>query len=45
MQKRLDDLLREAGLAPQWKDLLPEVQVRIRHHRATGSCGPAPRQP
>jgi hypothetical protein len=44
-KKHLDDLLRQAGLAPQWKDLLPEVQVRIRHHRATGSCGPTPRQP
>jgi hypothetical protein len=34
MQKHLDDLLRLAGLAPEWKDLLRDLdrlaQVRIR---------------
>jgi len=36
MQKHLDDLLREAGLGPEWKDLLRDLDrlaevVRIRH--------------
>jgi hypothetical protein len=35
MQKHLDDLTHEAGLAPEWKDLLRDLdrlaQVRIRH--------------
>jgi transposase len=38
MQKHLDDLSREAGLAPEWKDLLRDLdrlaQVRIRHRSA-----------
>ena len=38
MQKHLDDLLREAGLAPEWKDLLRDLdrlaEVRIRHRGA-----------
>src|SRR5260370_7110889 len=38
MQKHLDDLAREAGLAPEWKDLLRDLdrlaQVRIRHRGA-----------
>jgi hypothetical protein len=38
MQKHLDDLAREAGLAPEWKDLLRDLdrlaQVRIRHRSA-----------
>ena len=35
MQKHLDDLLRQAGLAPEWKDLLRDLdrlaEMRIRH--------------
>ncbi len=35
MQKHLDDLMREAGLAPEWKELLRDLdrlaEVRIRH--------------
>jgi hypothetical protein len=35
MQKHLDDLSRQAGLVPEWKDLLRDLdrlaQVRIRH--------------
>jgi hypothetical protein len=38
MQKHLGNLAREAGLAPEWKDLLRELdrvqQVRIRHRGA-----------
>ena len=38
MQKHLDDLAREADLAPEWKDLLRDLdrlaQVRIRHRGA-----------
>jgi len=38
MQKHLDDLLRQAGLTSQWKDLLRDLdrlaQVRIRHRGA-----------
>src|SRR4029077_11600006 len=38
MQKHLDDLMREAGLAPQWRDLLRDLdrlaQARIRHRSA-----------
>ena len=38
MQKHLDDLSREAGLAPEWKHLLRDLdrlaQVRIRHRGA-----------
>ncbi len=38
MQKHLDDLAREAGLAPEWKHLLRDLdrlaQVRIRHRGA-----------
>jgi hypothetical protein len=38
MQKHLDDLLRQAGLVPEWKDLLRDLdrlaQVRIRHRGA-----------
>ncbi|HJZ17124.1 MAG TPA: IS1634 family transposase [Stellaceae bacterium] len=38
LQKHLDDLAREAGLAPEWKDLLRDLdrlaQVRIRHRGA-----------
>ncbi len=38
MQKHLDDLMREAGLAPERKDLLRDLdrlaQVRIRHRGA-----------
>ena len=37
MQKHLDDLVRQAGLAPEWKELLRDLdrlqQVRI-HYRA-----------
>ena len=37
MQKHLDDLARQAGLAPEWKELLRDLdrlqQVRI-HYRA-----------
>ena len=38
MQKHLDDLARQAGFAPEWKDLLRDLdrlaQVRIRHRSA-----------
>ena len=38
MQKHLDDLAAPAGLAPEWKDLLRDLdrlqQVRIRHRGA-----------
>jgi hypothetical protein len=38
MQKHLDDLLRQAGLAPEWKDLLRDLdrlaEVCIRHRSA-----------
>ncbi len=38
MQKRLDDLMREAGLVPEWKDLLRDLdrlqQMLIRHRGA-----------
>jgi Transposase DDE domain len=38
MQKHLDDLARQAGFAPEWKDLLRDLdrlaQVRIRHRGA-----------
>ena len=38
MQKHLDDLLRQAGLVPEWKDLLRDLdrlaEVRIRHRGA-----------
>ncbi len=38
MQKLLDDLLRQADLAPEWRDLLRDLdrvaQVRIRHRDA-----------
>jgi hypothetical protein len=38
MQKHLHDLLREAGLVPEWKDLLRDLdrlaEVRIRHRGA-----------
>ena len=38
MQKHLDDLARPAGFAPEWKDLLRDLdrlaQVRIRHRSA-----------
>jgi Transposase DDE domain len=38
MQKHLDDLLRQAGVAPEWKDLLRDLdrlaEVRIRHRGA-----------
>jgi len=38
IQKQLDDLSRQAGLAPEWKDLLHDldrlVQVRVRHRGA-----------
>ena len=38
MQKHLDDLLREADLVPEWKDLLRDLdrlaEVRIRHRGA-----------
>jgi hypothetical protein len=38
MQKHLDDLLRQAGLAPEWKDLLRDLdrlaEVCIRHRGA-----------
>ena len=38
MQKHLDDLLREAGLAPEWMELLRDLdrlaEVRIRHRGA-----------
>ena len=38
MQKHLDDLLPQAGLVPEWKDLLRELdrlaEVRIRHRSA-----------
>ena len=38
MQKHLDDLLRQAGLVPEWKDLLRDLdrlaKVRIRHRGA-----------
>jgi hypothetical protein len=32
MQKHLDDLMLEAGVAPQWRDLDRLSQVRIRRH-------------
>ena len=38
VQKHLDDLLPQAGLVPEWKDLLRELdrlaEVRIRHRSA-----------
>jgi hypothetical protein len=38
MQKHLDDLIRQAGLASEWKGLLRDLdrlaQVRIRHRGA-----------
>ena len=38
MQKHLDDLLRQTGLVPEWKDLLRDLdrlaQARIRHRGA-----------
>ena len=38
MQKHLDDLARQAGFAPEWKDLLRDLdrlaQLRIRHRSA-----------
>ena len=38
LQKHLDDLLRQAGITPEWKDLLRDLdrlpQVRIRHRGA-----------
>jgi hypothetical protein len=38
MQKHLDDLLRQAGLVPEWKDVLRDLdrlaEVRIRHRGA-----------
>ena len=38
MQKHLDDLLRQAGFVPEWKDLLRDLdrlaEVRIRHRGA-----------
>jgi hypothetical protein len=38
MQKHLDDLLRQTGLVPEWKDLLRDLdrlaEVRIRHRGA-----------
>jgi hypothetical protein len=38
MQKHLDDLLRQVGFAPEWKDLLRDLdrlaEVRIRHRGA-----------
>jgi transposase len=38
MQKHLDDLSREAGVTPEWKELLRDLdrlqQLRIRHHDA-----------
>ena len=38
MQKHLDDLLRQTGLGPEWKDLLRDLdrlaEVRIRHRGA-----------
>jgi hypothetical protein len=38
MQKHLDDLARQAGLTPEWKDLLRDLdrlaQVRLRHRGA-----------
>jgi len=38
IQKHLDDLLRQTGLVPEWKDLLRDldrlVEVRIRHRGA-----------
>ena len=38
MQKHLDDLLRQAGLVREWKDLLRDLdrlaEVRIRHRGA-----------
>ena len=38
MQKHLDDLARQAGLTPEWKELLRDLdrlaQVRIRHRGA-----------
>ena len=44
MQKHLDDLLRQTGLVPEWKDLLRDLdrlaQARIRHRCPTGSCAP-----
>ena len=36
VQLGLDDLFREAGVRPEWKDLLRDLdrlqQVRLRHH-------------
>jgi hypothetical protein len=38
MQKQLDDLMREAGVTPEWRDLLRDLdrlaQVRLRHRGA-----------
>ena len=38
MQKHLDDLLHEAGVAPEWKELLRDLDrlqiVRLDHHGA-----------
>src|ERR1700687_5274079 len=45
MQKHLDDLARQAGLAPEWKELLRDLdrlqQVRIRYRAADWLPGPA----
>jgi hypothetical protein len=46
MQKHLDDLLRQAGLVPEWKNFLRDLdrlaEVRIRHPAPTGWCAPTP---